>query len=116
MKFIKEGSKASYRKNKTKTLKENAEKVEDFILEQIAEYLVHFDVFLVCLDEYVDDRLNIVHSGTVDTGKLNRSEEIGKYLLHSLKTLDDIQFDACEALDCINENKDVLDNIKISKM
>ena len=98
MKFLKEQT----RKQKAKKLKECVGQVDDFIFEQISTYLNNWEVFLDFLDIYINERDKILQSNSVNNREFGRNEELGKYLLHSLKIISIIQGDACDRIDAVN--------------
>lgn len=95
MKFLKEQT----RKQKAESLKESVQKVEDFIFEQISTYLDKLEGFLDYLEVYTNDRASIIQSNTFNKSEIDRNEELGKYLLHSLKLINIIQDDVCDAIE-----------------
>ena len=95
MKFLKEQT----RKQKAESLKESVQKVEDFIFDQISTYLDKLEGFLDYLEVYTNDRASIIQSNTFNKSEIDRNEELGKYLLHSLKLINIIQDDVCDAIE-----------------
>ena len=98
MKFLKEQT----RNQKSKALNESIGKFEDFIFEQISTYLDNLDVFLDFLEIYTNEREKILQSNSFNNREFGRNEELGKYLLHSLKIISIIQGDACDRIDAVN--------------
>ena len=99
MKLIKEDANLNQIRKKNKKLKESLEFIDDFILNEINEYLDNYEIFSQYLWEYIDDRIKVVINNTKDMAVRDRSETIGRHLVRTLNALEDIGFNTCQFID-----------------
>ena len=99
MKLIKEDTNLNQIRKKNKTLQESVEVIDDFILNEINEYLDNYEIFDQYLWEYISDRIKVVTNTTTDMVARDRSETIGRHLVKTLNALEDIGFNTCEFID-----------------
>lgn len=99
MKLIKEDKNVLKFRKGEKTLKESVEIIDDFILNEINEYLDNYEIFDQYLWEYIDDRIKVVTNTTTNMAARDRSETIGRHLVRTLNALEDIGLNTCQFID-----------------
>ena len=112
MKLIKEDTNLNQIRKKNKKLKESVEFIDDFILNEINEYLDNYEIFSQYLWEYIDDRIKVVINNTKDMAVRDRSETIGKHLVRTLSALEDIGFNTWQFIDTKILEGNIIDRLE----
>ena len=112
MKLIKEDTILNQIRKKNKKLKESVEFIDDFILNEINEYLDSYEIFSQYLWEYIDDRIKVVINNTKDMAVRDRSDTIGKHLVRTLNVLEDIGFNTCQFIDTKILEGNIMDRLE----
>ena len=112
MKLIKEDKNVIKFRREKKTLKESIGLIDDFILNEINEYLDNYELFSQYLWEYIENRIKVVTNTTTDIAARDKSETIGRHLVRTLNALEDIGFNTCEFIDTKILEGNIMDRLE----